>query len=245
MFNNAFFVPESRLKTSPWAFPLSFAVHAAAAAVLIVIPLLRPLPPPPFLISGAFLAPDRILPLPPPPPPPPARSSSSKRIARVSPAQLRPLFEGARMIAPVVIPTGIEEETIPGFGIDGGVEGGVEGGIKGGIYGSVVGPILEGVIGDVLAPLPAVGDVRPPRLLKKVDPLYPELARESRTEGDVIIEAETDIYGRVAGLRVLRSVPLLDEAAVEAVRQWIYEPMVVNGRPRGIVFSVCVRFVLR
>jgi len=45
--------------------------------------------------------------------------------------------------------------------------------------------------------------------------------------------------------RVLRSIPLLDEAALEAVRKWMYEPMVINGRPRGVVFTVTVQFVLR
>ncbi|MBE3119909.1 MAG: TonB family protein, partial [Candidatus Atribacteria bacterium] len=63
--------------------------------------------------------------------------------------------------------------------------------------------------------------------------------------GVVILEATTDVYGRVAGVRVLRSLALLDAAAVDAVRQWIYEPLVVNGRPRPVTFTVTVRFVLK
>ena len=54
----------------------------------------------------------------------------------------------------------------------------------------------------------------------------------------------TDIRGRVIDVRVLRSIPLLDEAVVEAVRQWIYEPLLVNGRPRPVTFTVTVRFEL-
>jgi protein TonB len=84
-----------------------------------------------------------------------------------------------------------------------------------------------------------------PRLVKRVEPLYPEIARLSRVQGTVILEATTDIYGRVAAVKVLRSVPLLDAAAVDAVRQWIYEPLVVNGRPRGVVFTVTLRFELK
>jgi protein TonB len=64
-------------------------------------------------------------------------------------------------------------------------------------------------------------------------------------EGIVIVEAVTDIYGRVQHVKVLRSIPLLDQAAVDAVRQWVYEPMIINGRPRGVIFTVQVTFKLR
>jgi protein TonB len=64
-------------------------------------------------------------------------------------------------------------------------------------------------------------------------------------EGVVIIEAQTDMYGRVRDVKVLRSIPLLDQAAIDAVRQWVYEPMIINGRPRGVIFTVTVRFTLK
>jgi protein TonB len=78
-----------------------------------------------------------------------------------------------------------------------------------------------------------------------VTPIYPEIARQARVDGVVIIEATTDIYGRVATMKVLRSIPLLDQAAKDAVSQWVYEPMVINGRPRGVIFTVTVRFKLK
>ena len=243
MFNDAFIIPESRIRVMSWALPLSFAVHAVVVAALIVAPILRPGASPRFEVSGAFLAPAAAIPLP-PPPPPPAGKAGKNRIGRIKPVQLRPPFSSGGLFAPVEVPVGIEDEQIPGFGIDGGVPGGVEGGIEGGIYGCVVGNILEAAVGDVLAPLPAGGDVKQPRLIKRIDPIYPDIARESRVEGIVVIEARTDVYGRVAGLRLLRSVPLLDEAALDAVRQWVYEPMIVNGRPRGVMFTVTVRFAL-
>jgi len=121
----------------------------------------------------------------------------------------------------------------------------VEGGVVGGVLGGVVGGILGGVLGEVEAPIRAIGDIRPPNLIKKVDPLYPEIARQARVEGTVIIEAITDIYGRVAQVKVLRSIPLLDQAAKDAVLQWVYEPMLINGRPRGVIFVVTVLFQLR
>ncbi|MBP1770759.1 MAG: transport protein TonB, partial [Candidatus Aminicenantes bacterium] len=67
----------------------------------------------------------------------------------------------------------------------------------------------------------------------------------ARVEGIVIVEATTDVYGRVTGVKVLRSIPLLDQAAIDAVRQWVYEPMILNGRPRPVVFTVTVRFQLK
>jgi protein TonB len=64
-------------------------------------------------------------------------------------------------------------------------------------------------------------------------------------EGVVIVEAVTDIYGRVSAVKILRSIPLLDKAAVDAVRQWVYEPVVIDGKPRGAIFTVTVVFKLK
>ena len=130
-------------------------------------------------------------------------------------------------------------------GSEDGVEGGVDYGVPGGVPGSILSDALTRIIGDAAAPVRPAGEVRMPRLIKRVEPVYPEIAREARVQGTVILEATTDIYGRVVGLRVLRSIPLLDQAAVDAVRQWLYEPMIVNGRPRGVVFTVTVRFELK
>jgi TonB family protein len=100
----------------------------------------------------------------------------------------------------------------------------------------------EAVPGE--GPVRAVGNIKPPRLIKQVDPVYPEIARQARVEGVVILEAQTDIYGRVQNIKVLRSIPLLDQAAIESVRQWIYEPMIIEGKARGIIFTTTVRFTL-
>jgi len=91
-------------------------------------------------------------------------------------------------------------------------------------------------------PVRAIGVIKPPKLLKQVDPVYPEIARQSKVSGIVILEAETDISGHVIRTNILRSIPLLDQAAEDAVKQWVYEPMFINGKPRGIIFTVTVRF---
>jgi protein TonB len=91
----------------------------------------------------------------------------------------------------------------------------------------------------------AVGDIKPPKLIKKVDPIYPEEAREEDIEGVVIVEATTDIYGRVVNTKILRSIPQLDQAAMDAIKQWVYEPMIIDGQPRGVIFTVTCTFKLK
>jgi TonB family protein len=139
-------------------------------------------------------------------------------------------------------------------GVTGGVEGGVTGGVTGGVEGGVKGGVAGGVVGGVVSArelqnfeedaVRAVGDVQPPDPIKEVPPRYPEVARQARVEGMVILEAKTDEQGNVIGARVLKSIPLLDQAAIDAVKQWKYEPIRINGKPRKILFTVTVRFAL-
>jgi len=77
-----------------------------------------------------------------------------------------------------------------------------------------------------------------------VEPIYPELALRVRVQGVVVIEARTDAYGRVRDTRVISGQPLLNDAAETAVKQWLYEPYLVNGMPRPVVFVVTVTFSL-
>jgi protein TonB len=91
----------------------------------------------------------------------------------------------------------------------------------------------------------AVGDIKPPRRIKAVDPVYPEIARQAQVEGVVIVEARADEKGNVEDARILRSIPLLDQAAVEAVKQWKYEPAIINGKPQKVIVTVTVRFMLK
>ena len=148
-----------------------------------------------------------------------------------------------------------KDEIPAGAGVVGGVKGGVAtgvgGGVAAGIEGGVVGGVLGGVAGaqDVKAfegdAVRAVGDIKPPWLIKEVAPIYPEEARKAGVEGIVILEAKADEQGNVVDARVLRSVPPLDQAALDAVRQWKYKPMIIGGKPRKVVFTVTVRFALK
>ena len=86
------------------------------------------------------------------------------------------------------------------------------------------------------------GQVRPPIRVKEVAPVYPAIAQSARVQGDVVIEATIDEEGKVADARVVKSVPLLDQAALDAVRQWEYRPSLLNGVPTAVVTIVTVKF---
>jgi len=112
---------------------------------------------------------------------------------------------------------------------------------------------IPGFAGEISSEIPEpepssellrVSQVTAPRKRHHVKPTYPPFAAASRVQGTVVLEATIDQNGNVVNLSVLRSVPLLDGAALEAVRQWKYEPTLLNGRPVPILMSVSVRFEL-
>jgi protein TonB len=88
------------------------------------------------------------------------------------------------------------------------------------------------------------GVIREPKKLVHVAPVYPEIARLSQIEGKVTMEAVLDVTGRVKSVRVLNAVPLLEDAAVRAVRQWRYTPTELNGVPVPVLMTITVVFSL-
>jgi TonB family protein len=94
------------------------------------------------------------------------------------------------------------------------------------------------------APVRVGGTVPEPRKTRHVNPVYPEAARKARVQGVVILECTISPQGRIASLKTLRGVPLLTEAAIEAVRQWEYAPTRLNGVPVPVIVTVTVNFKL-
>ena len=94
------------------------------------------------------------------------------------------------------------------------------------------------------SPVRAGGDLQPPTKLRQVAPAYPELARQARVQGVVVLDCVIDPSGRVADVKVLRGHSLLAPAAVDAVRQWLYTPTRLNGAPVAVLLTVTVRFTL-
>jgi TonB family protein len=89
------------------------------------------------------------------------------------------------------------------------------------------------------------GAIKPPLRVTNVNPVYPDAARAAGVQGVVVIEARLEPDGRVSQARILRSVPLLDQAALDAVMQWEYEPTLLNGVPVPILLTVTTSFTLR
>jgi protein TonB len=88
------------------------------------------------------------------------------------------------------------------------------------------------------------GEIEEPKKVKNVSPVYPEAAKRARSQGVVILECNISPEGRVTDVKVLRGVPLLDQAAIDAVRQWVYTPTLLNGTPVAVVMTVTVNFKL-
>jgi TonB family protein len=97
---------------------------------------------------------------------------------------------------------------------------------------------------DGQAPIRVGGSVTAPAKIRNVAPVYPAEAMQAGVSGMVILEAVIDTLGNVRSATVLRSIPLLDQAAIEAVRQWQFTPTLLNGVPVPLIMTVTVNFTL-
>jgi TonB family protein len=97
------------------------------------------------------------------------------------------------------------------------------------------------ISGDL--PLRVGGDVKPPVIINRVEPIYPALAKESRISGIVILEVVIDHTGVVKDARVLKPLPFgLDQAALDAVKQWTFRPAMLNGQAVDVLFNITINF---
>ena len=234
-------LPRSVAKRRSATVALSIVIHVVLVLAVIVVPLFFAdiLPAPSEAVRAFFVTPAQVA-LPPPPPPPPA---AGVRAAPKAPAA--PRLSEARFTAPVEVPQEIPREETLDLGVEGGVPGGVEGGVPGGVVGGIVGglPTTERPA-PVTKVIRVGGHIHPPKLVHRVDPEYPPLAQAARVQGVVILEAMVDTAGRVRSVTVLRGIPLLDDAARGAVKQWRYMPLLLNGEPTEFVLTVTVAFNL-
>ena len=240
---------------------ISAIAHVVAIGVAVGLPILYAsdeLPDPPTMMAFVMDAPP---PPPPPPPPAPKPAEPTKPAAKPNatvvqqPVAPRPIAQANPVAAPVEAPTSIKPETglegAPSSApakIDAGFERGVDGGT--GVVGGAVGGL------DVSAPPPPPpppapkpsgpvrvgGKIKAPQLAHRVNPSYPAMAQAAQAEGSVVLEATVDKSGSVRTVRVVRGNPLLDGAAIAAVKQWKYEPLMLNGDPMEFILTVTVNF---
>jgi periplasmic protein TonB len=226
--------------------PFAIGLHAAVIGALVSSAVISTAEPPEPAIPIAF--PESFTGG--PPPPPPAGEGPAPIPAVIAPVRaevptLR-IPDEAPLEVPHEMPVGpdhIGDDSIGagGPGVPGGDPNGVVDGVPGGTGASErVGPEDDGPILQ-----PGVGGVTIPELLERIDPAYPDVARKLRQEGTVVLEAVITSSGMVDEVRVVASRgPLLDAAAVSAVRRWRYRPATLNGRAVAVFLTVTIRFGL-
>jgi periplasmic protein TonB len=228
---------------SVWTVALSTIIQIGIVIVMILIPLIYTEALPKQMLTTFLVAPAP----PPPPPPPPA---PVQRI--VKPVQR--LIHNGQMMAPTVIPKKVEmikeEELPPDIG-NVGVVGGVPGGIAGGSAGGVLGGIIGGA-GSGMPPPPKAaparirvgGNVQAAALVRKVDPIYPPIAKTAHISGTVVLHAIIGKDGSVKDLEYVSGPPLLMKSALDAIKQWRYKPTMLNGEPVEVDTTISVVFSL-
>ncbi|MEK7405336.1 MAG: energy transducer TonB [Acidobacteriota bacterium] len=233
----------------PWTVALSFIGQCFLMGILILIPLIYTDTLPRGTLTSFLVAP----PPPPPPPPPPA---VEVKVVKVIPRQ----FDAGRLMAPKQIPKDIamiKEEDLPpptgAVGVVGGVPGGVPGGSPGGVIGGIISsapvaapppPKVEVVKPKEVQRIRVGGNVQQAKLLNQPKPVYPPLAKQARIQGVVRLTAVIGTNGSIQNLQVISGHPLLIPSALEAVKQWRYQPTLLNGEPVEVITQIDVNFTL-
>ncbi len=234
--------PNPKKTNKPWTVVVSMLFQVAFLGILILIPLIYTEALPKTMMATMLTAP----PPPPPPPPPPAVA----QVVHVKPQAH--LMDAGKLMQPKVIPKEvkiIKEDAEPD------VATGMTGGVPGGVAGGSMGGVLGGVIGGMGAappppkphqtgPLRVGGNVQAARIVNRVQPVYPPLARQTRISGTVRLHAIIGKDGAITSLEVMSGHPLLQQAALDAVRQWRYQPTLLNGEPVDVDTTIDVIFSL-
>ncbi len=234
--------PNPKKTNKSWTVVVSMLFQVAFLGILILIPLIYTEALPKTMMATMLTAP----PPPPPPPPPPAVA----QIVHVKPQAH--LMDAGKLMQPKVIPKEvkiIKEDAEPD------VATGMTGGVPGGVAGGSMGGVLGGVIGGMGAappppkphqtgPLRVGGNVQAARIVNRVQPVYPPLARQTRISGTVRLHAIIGKDGTIQSLEVMSGHPLLQQAALDAVRQWRYQPTLLNGEPVDVDTTIDVIFSL-
>jgi len=228
-------LPSTPVRRRASLLPVSVATHLIVIAAVVIGPLVAPgeLPEPARPLLYAVTAVD--LPAPPPvrrlpPPSGPAATTSPDKAPIEAPNEIPP----DREIEPTSFGPTVDGENLPGVphGVDGGV--------------TLPQPQpYEPPPPKPTGPVPVGGQIEAPRRLRSIAPVYPPIAQQARVEGEVAIEAVIGEDGRVREARVVRGKPLLNDAALEAVKQWTFTPTRLNGQPVAVIMTVTVVFTLR
>jgi len=238
MFEDSLIESGGKLKTARGrTTTFSFILEAVIIGVMVLIPLIFTEALPHAQLMMSLVAP----PPPPPPPPPPA----AVRVVKVVQTDI----VNGQLRTPTKIPKKVEiikeeEAPPPSMGVVGGVPGGVPGGQMNGVIGGIISNAPMAVPKVAVQRVRVSQGVTQGMVLHKVQPTYPPLARTARVQGSVVLAAVIGKDGAIQNLHVLSGHPLLQQAALEAVKQWKYRPYILNGEPVEVDTQVTVNFTL-
>ena len=220
---------------NPWAAVGSLAFQLLVVAALVVIPLFRTAPLPKRQMLTMLYA-------------PPAAASNATRLQAPTPA-----YTSTSIGSPTPIPRTQEAPPPPADttgGVVGGVPGGAVGGVPGGVLSEVVGSTRSvPVLAKTPEPTPikrirVASRVAEANLIHDVAPQYPPEAGRARIEGAVVLMAVIGRDGSVQDVRVESGLPILAQAAIDAVRQWRYKPYMIDGEPVEVDSRITINFTL-
>ena len=220
-----------------WSFwPVSITVHVALGIFVLVAPLLAEVQAPvPAPLHSLFAA-TKTVPIPP------------DVVAQVPTVRSRPA--APNVTAPLTLERERDEPVAPVGPLPPDLPVGS-------------GPVDPGLLGvgigtSAVIPLPPQAEAKPtqtvfragqgvqaPKRIAGSPPEYPQIARDVKVQGVVILEAVINEHGEVGRVKVLRSIPLLDNAAIAAVQQWRYTPTLLNGVPVSVLMTITVNFTLQ
>jgi protein TonB len=240
MFEDSLIESGNRLKTKrgrTTAFAVVLQVGIIIIMILIPLMFTEALPK---AMTMTFLA----APPPPPPPPPPAAPVKVIKVVETD-------VVNNQLRTPTKIPKKVEmikeeEAPPPQAGVVGGVPGGVPGGSMGGVMGSIIGGTPT-AIPKVATPqrIRVSAGVTQGLKIKNVNPVYPQMAKIARVQGPVVLSAIIGKDGSIQNLHVISTAsPLLNQAAMDAVKEWRYRPYILNGEPVEVDTQITVNFTL-
>ena len=243
MFEDSLVESGGRIKTKRGATTvISFILEFLFLGILVLLPLIFTEALPTKQLMTLITAP----PPPPPPPPPPAA-------APVIVKKIQSELDNGQLRTPTAIPKKIqmikEDEPPPSAG-PAGVVGGVPGGVPGGAMGGVLGSVMSSVptaVPKVATPtrVRVSQGVSQGLLVHKVTPQYPPLAKQARIQGVVVLQALIGKDGTYSPVCTWSAViPMLTNAALEAVKEWKYKPYYLNGEPVEVETTINVNFSL-
>jgi protein TonB len=251
------FIPKAQGRSSKWGVAL--LIQAVLLGVIVVVPLVYLDVLPANQMVSILIAPP-----PPSPPPPPAPAPAFKVPPHHAAPEIRK-FDLTALVTPTSVakqvpviedvPEPAATSTTASAGVIGGVAGGVAGGQAGGVLGSIMNsptpappPPPAKPVTAIAPPAPGVihigGNVEAAKLISAPEPAYPQVAKQARVQGTVELKAVIGKDGKVQQLQVASGTPLLVEAAVEAVKRWVYSPTILNGVPVDVATEIEVTFRL-